>query len=373
MKTTKITSRVTLAFLAAGLLSFGSISLLGAETQRNTSTVTITATAGKSDEDATTNHPKAQTQTKDIRIKVLESDPESGQEHKQQTWLGLAAEEASEALISQLQLDPGVGLTVTYVAPDSPAAKAGLQKNDVLVEFNGQPLVHPAQLRKLVQVRQPGDVIKLAYYRAGKKETVSATLSQSSERTEWPDNIPGWKDAMQVYQRFQDEWRDHYGESLREQMKNLQHSLGDLHIDREQVQKEIRGSLEAAGLAAEEVLRHATNQFKELGPTVKTLEELAKGWVGVSKDATVTVNTSGSSVRTMVKADDSGTYVIVANPRKHLTAHDSSGKLLFDGEIETPEQQAAVPKEIWQKAEPMVKKMGASKEDPPKDVPPSEP
>jgi S1-C subfamily serine protease len=36
------------------------------------------------------------------------------------------------------------------VAPDSPAAKAGLEKNDVLAELEGQLLVVPAQLRKLV-------------------------------------------------------------------------------------------------------------------------------------------------------------------------------------------------------------------------------
>src|SRR5882762_7571199 len=54
---------------------------------------------------------------------------------KEVTWLGVYTEEASEALGSQLGLKSGEGLLVTYVAADSPAAKAGLQKNDVLVEL----------------------------------------------------------------------------------------------------------------------------------------------------------------------------------------------------------------------------------------------
>ena len=74
---------------------------------------------------------------------------------------GFPIEEGSEALASQLGLAPGAGLVVTYVAPDSPAAKAGLEKNDVLVELEGQLLVHPAQLRKLVQARKEGDTIEL--------------------------------------------------------------------------------------------------------------------------------------------------------------------------------------------------------------------
>src|SRR5207244_203491 len=79
----------------------------------------------------------------------------------------------------QLGLDPGVGLVVTYVSSNSPAAKVGLQKHDVLVEFEGQSLVLPAQLRKLVQARKEGDSVKLKFYRAGKRETVSATLAKT--------------------------------------------------------------------------------------------------------------------------------------------------------------------------------------------------
>src|SRR5882724_4363828 len=59
-------------------------------------------------------------------------------------WLGVSTSEASETLSSQLNLRPGVGLVINYVASNSPAAKAGLQKNDVLVRLDDQSLVHPA-------------------------------------------------------------------------------------------------------------------------------------------------------------------------------------------------------------------------------------
>src|SRR5207244_5878270 len=98
---------------------------------------------------------------------------------KDVTWLGLATEEPSDALTSQLGLHSGEGLLVTYVASNSPAANAGIQKNDLLVEMDGQKLVLPAQLRKLVQMRKEGDKVGLIYYRHGKKQNTSATLGKT--------------------------------------------------------------------------------------------------------------------------------------------------------------------------------------------------
>ena len=92
-----------------------------------------------------------------VVVKVVTDEDVDARPAKDRIWLGVGVEEASEALADQLGLDSGVGLVVTHVSADSPVAKAGLKKNDVLVELEGQALVHPAQLRKLVQARKPGD------------------------------------------------------------------------------------------------------------------------------------------------------------------------------------------------------------------------
>jgi hypothetical protein len=182
-----------------------------------------------------------------------------------------------------------------------------------------------------------------------------------STTTGWFGGEEG-KEVLPEWQGFQDKFRNAFGDTLHEQMKNLRSSLNDLRIEKEQVQKEVRRSAEAARKTAEEALRGLNKDFKKFDPAGKVLEDLVDGKLGLSKDATVTINSSsGSSVRTMVKADDTGTYVIVANPRKRLTAHDDSGKLTFDGEIETSEQQATVPTEIWEKVEPMMSKMRSGK------------
>ncbi|MBI4658138.1 MAG: PDZ domain-containing protein [Verrucomicrobia bacterium] len=321
---------------------------------------------------ATLNDPgqdskKKESKQEQIVTKVVVSDGKGEEvERKSLPWLGVSTEEVSDVLTSQLGLDPAVGLVVTYVAPESPAAKSGLQKNDVLVEFESHSLVHPAQLRKLVQSRKEDDTVKLVFYRAGKKQSVSATLGKTTARLGLLGEEHRWQGDLRELER---QLRDlPIGEALRDaaKMKGLRDSLGQVRIDREEVQKGIRQSVEQVRKGIQEALRHATNRDMLLGPAAKVLRDLAHGDVEVSKDATVTVNSAGASVKTMVKADDTGTYVIVANPRKRLTVHDKEGNLKFDGEIETSEQQDKVPKEIWEKAKPMVEKLKGVKDKEPK-------
>src|SRR4051812_46436422 len=67
--------------------------------------------------------------TRRVKIQVVET--EIDRKAKEVPWLGVSTEEASEVVGAQLGLQPGDGLVVRFVEPDSPAAKAGLQQNDV--------------------------------------------------------------------------------------------------------------------------------------------------------------------------------------------------------------------------------------------------
>jgi hypothetical protein len=62
--------------------------------------------------------------------------------------------------------------------------------------------------------------------------------------------------------------------------------------------------------------------------------------------------------------------VIIANPKKRLIAHDQHGKMIFEGEIETPEQQAKLPEGLWEKVKPLVESLGSTSD---KDAEPEEP
>jgi len=72
---------------------------------------------------------------------------------------------------------PGA-LVITSVIPDSPAARAGLQKHDVLAQVDGHSLQDGKMLGARLSQAGPGGTISIAYYRDGKKGTVKLTLAE---------------------------------------------------------------------------------------------------------------------------------------------------------------------------------------------------
>src|SRR5437016_4588970 len=166
------------------------------------------------------------------------SDLDQPVSRKDRSYLGVSTTEVSETLSAQLGLQAGVGLVVTYVAPDSPAAKAGLQKHDVLVQFAEQSLVHPAQLRKLVLVRKDGEAVKLAYYRAGKQETVSVTLGKAKGKLGSLDEELDWRRAERDFAEKTS------GDVKADIERAIRESLANLHTDRKGLHEEIHHRME---------------------------------------------------------------------------------------------------------------------------------
>jgi hypothetical protein len=69
---------------------------------------------------------------------------------RHQDTLGLRLARASEVLRQQLALGRGAGLVVEEVAPGSPADRAGIRQHDVLVLLDDQMLLLPEQLAALL-------------------------------------------------------------------------------------------------------------------------------------------------------------------------------------------------------------------------------
>ncbi|MEX2287107.1 MAG: PDZ domain-containing protein [Planctomycetaceae bacterium] len=70
---------------------------------------------------------------------------------------------------------PGVG--IRYLYPESPAAKAGLQKGDRIIRFANTAVAGPQALTDLVGRLRPEEKAPLVYVRDGKETSVEATLS----------------------------------------------------------------------------------------------------------------------------------------------------------------------------------------------------
>lgn len=92
--------------------------------------------------------------------------------HRRDPWIGIHGQAVGE-LDPRARLQYGInaesGVFVTEMMRVSPAAEAGLQLGDVIVEFNGQPVAHPAEVDFVNWDLFVGDQATLTVDRQGKK------------------------------------------------------------------------------------------------------------------------------------------------------------------------------------------------------------
>ena len=105
------------------------------------------------------------------------------------TFLGVMATQVSPEISTHLTLEANTGLVVEYLDKDGPAAKAGLEKGDILAKLDDQILILPQQLRVLVENKKEGDAIKLSILRKGKTEEVTVTLVKKEPSAEPKDGV----------------------------------------------------------------------------------------------------------------------------------------------------------------------------------------
>ena len=81
----------------------------------------------------------------------IESSPYYRVEEHRSDWreplLGISAEEAESQVATSLGVPDGQGIVIRKVAPGSPAEKAGLQPDDMIVSVDGQPVRTLDELR----------------------------------------------------------------------------------------------------------------------------------------------------------------------------------------------------------------------------------
>lgn len=95
-------------------------------------------------------------------------------------WLGIALEPVPEVVIEQWPEDfkTSRGVVIAGVNPRSPAAQAGLQKNDILLSYEGEPLQSPNDLMERVHSDHPEQKITMSLLRKGKPMEVEVVLGK---------------------------------------------------------------------------------------------------------------------------------------------------------------------------------------------------
>jgi hypothetical protein len=241
------------------------------------------------------------------------------------TFLGVETSQVPDVVSEQLGLGKGLGLVVEYVQPNSPAAQAGLQQNDILKTLNEQILIEPSQLRKLLQTFAEGTDVTLTILRKGQEQKVTVKLAKKEMPQRHSLMLGGDHD-----------WDFDETGDLGEEMNGLKEHL------KEQLGETQRGIREAA-VKAREAARRVREDARRAAKEIRMLST-DNGAIKATK-----IDLSKAQV---VFRDDHGEMKLQnINGKKLLTAKDPQGKLLFSGPVETKEDLDKVPADVRQRYE----------------------
>ncbi|MGH9481085.1 MAG: PDZ domain-containing protein [Terriglobales bacterium] len=99
-----------------------------------------------------------------------------------QSWLGVGLADLTTASSASLKFADLNGAEVVEVYPDSPAAKAGIQAQDVITRFNGERVTSVRELDRLVNETPADRTVPVAVVRQGKPTEVQVQLAARAGR-----------------------------------------------------------------------------------------------------------------------------------------------------------------------------------------------
>jgi serine protease Do len=96
-------------------------------------------------------------------------------------WLGVVIQRITPELSEHLELESERGALVSRVLPGGPAAEAGIERGDVIVEFNGKPVEDWNDLPRMVAATPVDAKVELVVLREGKRKTLEARVGVLEE------------------------------------------------------------------------------------------------------------------------------------------------------------------------------------------------
>src|SRR5262249_11278471 len=93
-------------------------------------------------------------------------------------YLGVSVQDVTPELAQAMKLSQTHGALVGDVDPKGPAAHAGLQKGDVIVEANGKPITSQRELRLMISSMAPGSQINMRVRHNDESRDIAVTLTE---------------------------------------------------------------------------------------------------------------------------------------------------------------------------------------------------
>jgi serine protease Do len=91
-------------------------------------------------------------------------------------WLGVQIQALTEDMARTYRMKDNKGALISDVTTDSPAEKAGLKADDVVIGVDGRPVEDNGDLSRYIASKAPGTTVNLRVLRAGSEQTIAILL-----------------------------------------------------------------------------------------------------------------------------------------------------------------------------------------------------
>lgn len=98
-------------------------------------------------------------------------------------WLGVVVQPLTASLVEAYKIPVKEGAIIADVQQDGPAAKAGLERGDVVTAINGEKVKNSQDVVFSIRKKMQGEKVNLEIYRDGKKQTISVVLGKIEGET----------------------------------------------------------------------------------------------------------------------------------------------------------------------------------------------
>ncbi len=118
---------------------------------------------------------------------VVKSLKEKG--YVERGWLGVTVQKVTPEIAKSFGLDRPRGALVADVTKGSPAEKAGVQRGDIIIEYNGNPIEGMYELPRLVASTPVGSTVEMKVFRDREVKTLTVTIERLAEGSATPEGL----------------------------------------------------------------------------------------------------------------------------------------------------------------------------------------
>ncbi len=93
-------------------------------------------------------------------------------------YLGIYPQDLTPELAEALDLKDVKGVVITQIASGGPAAEAGMERDDIVLEFGGSTVESASQFRNLVAAHKPGESVDMVVLRKGQRQTLTVKMGR---------------------------------------------------------------------------------------------------------------------------------------------------------------------------------------------------